>query len=178
MIRRPPRSTLFPYTTLFRSRIADGLEQAEADLPGGKRVAAADAIVVGPSHREARDGDGRRLFECHGPLLRGGAHPNAAQQGAPKRTAHKSSELWVARALNQPRPFGGGGVGLNDGEGGSGKTDGYIGTCSGIAIAGDAGNGAGTATESARSALPVIWPQKHGASLGAPVWPGCGWCKA
>src|SRR5256886_7581769 len=24
MIRRPPRSTLFPYTTLFRSRIADG----------------------------------------------------------------------------------------------------------------------------------------------------------
>src|SRR5256885_9657876 len=29
MIRRPPRSTLFPYTTLFRSRIAD---------PPGKRV--------------------------------------------------------------------------------------------------------------------------------------------
>src|SRR3712207_8199188 len=24
MIRRPPRSTLFPYTTLFRSRTADG----------------------------------------------------------------------------------------------------------------------------------------------------------
>src|SRR2546430_6911780 len=24
MIRRPPRSTLFPYTTLFRSRIVDG----------------------------------------------------------------------------------------------------------------------------------------------------------
>src|SRR2546422_4799465 len=178
MIRRPPRSTLFPYTTLFRSRIADGLEQAEADLPGGKRVAAADAIVVGPSDREARDGDGRRLFECHGPLLRGGAHPYAAQQGAPKRTAHRSSELWVARALSQPRPFGGGGVGLNDGEGGSGKADGYIGTCSGIAIAGDVGNGAGTATERARSALPVIWPQKHGPSFGAPVWPGCGSCKA
>src|SRR2546430_5665183 len=27
MIRRPPRSTLFPYTTLFRSRIDDLLEQ-------------------------------------------------------------------------------------------------------------------------------------------------------
>src|SRR5256885_12443561 len=26
MIRRPPRSTLFPYTTLFRSRIIDGKE--------------------------------------------------------------------------------------------------------------------------------------------------------
>src|SRR3712207_8338495 len=25
MIRRPPRSTLFPYTTLFRSRKSDGL---------------------------------------------------------------------------------------------------------------------------------------------------------
>src|SRR2546430_8333582 len=25
MIRRPPRSTLFPYTTLFRSRISAGL---------------------------------------------------------------------------------------------------------------------------------------------------------
>src|SRR2546430_11312240 len=50
-------------------------------------------------------------------------------------------------------------------------------SCSGIAIAGDAGNGAGTATERARSALPVIWPQKHGPSFGAPVWPGCDWCK-
>src|SRR2546427_7900315 len=26
MIRRPPRSTLFPYTTLFRSRLQRGLE--------------------------------------------------------------------------------------------------------------------------------------------------------
>src|SRR2546427_9253996 len=25
MIRRPPRSTLFPYTTLFRSRASDGM---------------------------------------------------------------------------------------------------------------------------------------------------------
>src|SRR3989475_7306656 len=32
MIRRPPRSTLFPYTTLFRSRRA----QVEADAPGGQ----------------------------------------------------------------------------------------------------------------------------------------------
>src|SRR5256886_6126013 len=77
-----------------------------------------------------------------------------------------------------PISFGGGGVGLNDGEGGSGKTGGYIGTCPGSAIAGDAGKGAGTATERARSALPVIWPQKHGPSFGAPVWPGCDWCKA
>src|SRR3712207_8915155 len=32
MIRRPPRSTLFPYTTLFRSR-AVGVHRVEQDLP-------------------------------------------------------------------------------------------------------------------------------------------------
>src|SRR3712207_8266879 len=34
MIRRPPRSTLFPYTTLFRSGPVDGLEDGglEADV--------------------------------------------------------------------------------------------------------------------------------------------------
>src|SRR5256885_12818268 len=35
MIRRPPRSTLFPYTTLFRSRTpATPLPQAAARQPG------------------------------------------------------------------------------------------------------------------------------------------------
>src|SRR5256885_9914900 len=29
MIRRPPRSTLFPYTTLFRSRVVRGEEQRD-----------------------------------------------------------------------------------------------------------------------------------------------------
>src|SRR5688572_32578140 len=32
MIRPPPRSTLFPYTTLFRSREADELHPVELDL--------------------------------------------------------------------------------------------------------------------------------------------------
>src|SRR5437773_6580220 len=32
MIRRPPRSTLFPYTTLFRSRDVDGLGELEAEI--------------------------------------------------------------------------------------------------------------------------------------------------
>src|SRR5258708_11159905 len=34
MIRRPPRSTLFPYTTLFRSRVARTL----ADLDGAGKI--------------------------------------------------------------------------------------------------------------------------------------------
>src|SRR3712207_7421744 len=39
MIRRPPRSTLFPYTTLFRSQtLSNGLkllDEATSDLPQG-----------------------------------------------------------------------------------------------------------------------------------------------
>src|SRR2546423_8629456 len=31
MIRRPPRSTLFPYTTLFRSRLGGGVGQADGE---------------------------------------------------------------------------------------------------------------------------------------------------
>src|SRR3712207_7770611 len=33
MIRRPPRSTLFPYTTLFRSRHLPGVPVAGSELP-------------------------------------------------------------------------------------------------------------------------------------------------
>src|SRR5256885_12077473 len=36
MIRRPPRSTLFPYTTLFRSR-SQSLHDQPANGPGGNR---------------------------------------------------------------------------------------------------------------------------------------------
>src|SRR5436853_7924134 len=45
MIRRPPRSTLFPYTTLFRSEALQGVElrQAQAVVdPGGVAVAVLD----------------------------------------------------------------------------------------------------------------------------------------
>src|SRR2546422_9008930 len=40
MIRRPPRSTLFPYTTLFRSRVDHHhrLSDVEAEGLGGARV--------------------------------------------------------------------------------------------------------------------------------------------
>src|SRR2546422_7708552 len=37
MIRRPPRSTLFPYTTLFRS-VHDGHDRMESAGPGGARA--------------------------------------------------------------------------------------------------------------------------------------------
>src|SRR3712207_7553295 len=34
MIRRPPRSTLFPYTTLFRSAVNDGLARCRLSSAG------------------------------------------------------------------------------------------------------------------------------------------------
>src|SRR4051794_41285960 len=53
MIRRPPRSTLFPYTTLFRSlRLADELAARvvdhAADLADGAREARARLLDLGP----------------------------------------------------------------------------------------------------------------------------------
>src|SRR2546430_4291697 len=44
MIRRPPRSTLFPYTTLFRSQYwdADGPNVASAATIGGIQIRNAD----------------------------------------------------------------------------------------------------------------------------------------
>src|SRR2546430_13580550 len=39
MIRRPPRSTLFPYTTLFRSPITDGRPITGEDVDGAAKVA-------------------------------------------------------------------------------------------------------------------------------------------
>src|SRR3712207_8366614 len=41
MIRRPPRSTLFPYTTLFRSRDAGVEPRPRLPLRGRERAAAA-----------------------------------------------------------------------------------------------------------------------------------------
>src|SRR2546427_8351041 len=48
MIRRPPRSTLFPYTTLFRSGIA-------APRPRGPQGSARIAPPAGAARRSRRD---------------------------------------------------------------------------------------------------------------------------
>src|SRR2546430_15280321 len=43
MIRRPPRSTLFPYTTLFRSRVSCALERGDPDQGVGRRAGSSSA---------------------------------------------------------------------------------------------------------------------------------------
>src|SRR3712207_6892967 len=56
MIRRPPRSTLFPYTTLFRS-----------DLARDDEAAAAEPVLSAVAEGSARRRDGRRVEETgHG----------------------------------------------------------------------------------------------------------------
>src|SRR3712207_7222132 len=62
MIRRPPRSTLFPYTTLFRSDAPDPGHRVEADveLVGDDVVAAGDhqPDVERQGHRAERRAHG------------------------------------------------------------------------------------------------------------------------
>src|SRR5260221_14686896 len=53
MIRRPPRSTLFPYTTLFRSTIASAKLRHPIWLPPGKSILTGEMsfqIVVSAFH--------------------------------------------------------------------------------------------------------------------------------
>src|SRR3712207_9127292 len=74
MIRRPPRSTLFPYTTLFRSL----LPRLEPDLPRGDRRAPAQGALPGlrleddrlPLLRVATVSPGRRARADRGGLRR------------------------------------------------------------------------------------------------------------
>src|SRR3712207_8779096 len=79
MIRRPPRSTLFPYTTLFRSvaahvaLLADGDERrdADADAPGPLEQGDPQRARLGqqaerPGHdRAAEIGRSTRLNSSH-----------------------------------------------------------------------------------------------------------------
>src|SRR5256885_16306814 len=71
MIRRPPRSTLFPYTTLFRSHpdgggLADGPAAGGEHRPdgarGARRGARRDAIAA---HELLRDRKSTRLNSSH-----------------------------------------------------------------------------------------------------------------
>src|SRR3712207_6888774 len=48
MIRRPPRSTLFPYTTLFRSYLFNVLMLLSVFVIGTKRLGAQRWIDLGP----------------------------------------------------------------------------------------------------------------------------------
>src|SRR3712207_9592949 len=88
MIRRPPRSTLFPYTTLFRSKRRDAgtavlLVSAELD----EILALADRVAVLYRGRVAAVMDrADATREGLGLLMAGGEHAaSAAREGGPPR---------------------------------------------------------------------------------------------
>src|SRR5256885_15879098 len=77
MIRRPPRSTLFPYTTLFRSLHRKAVQESE-DLRDGV-------------HREPHDGDDTKMTVAD-------PRPEAADQDR-KSTRLNSSHLVISYAV-------------------------------------------------------------------------------
>src|SRR2546422_6003216 len=78
MIRRPPRSTLFPYTTLFRSRPVEGRANRHAAQPADEDDAVLHAGVLDVAvpelrvraqpvlRREQQDRKSTRLNSSHG----------------------------------------------------------------------------------------------------------------
>src|SRR2546422_10037842 len=81
MIRRPPRSTLFPYTTLFRSR--------RRRQPPGRGGSARGAQPPGARRASAGDGEARGEVGEGGGGLRG-SREQGAGSGAGVRCAHNS----------------------------------------------------------------------------------------
>src|SRR3712207_8079654 len=70
MIRRPPRSTLFPYTTLFRSEDR-GVGVVEQDRPHRREapeVVFVGGVVAVPGHHVERRGRDRRRPQRAAPL--------------------------------------------------------------------------------------------------------------
>src|SRR2546425_8753958 len=99
MIRRPPRSTLFPYTTLFRSdrRRVDATPGARGRrVPGAARALHAPAQQGPPLHAAAR-ARGRR------PRGTGG---RPAPPATARRRAGPAGGFWAAPGFPPPRGRG------------------------------------------------------------------------
>src|SRR3989441_4938743 len=89
MIRRPPRSTLFPYTTLFRSALegarpelvieevrAAGLAgRGGADFPTAVKGAACRAATGAPKYLVVNGEEGEPGIFKDRPLMEGDPHP-------------------------------------------------------------------------------------------------------
>src|SRR6266478_4904703 len=105
MIRRPPRSTLFPYTTLFRSRGQGGLARRHRALHAG-RAAAPRGPRIGQLGRAAgaglRQGLHPGILRLPRRLTRRGARGVPGNLGR-AREARARSERRAQRAVVPPR---------------------------------------------------------------------------
>src|SRR2546422_2046542 len=89
MIRRPPRSTLFPYTTLFRSEMRNTLDLAGVAL--AKELSHLP-VVVDPSHATGR----RSLVPA---AARAALDCAAQSRGDRKSTRLNSSHGYISYAV-------------------------------------------------------------------------------
>src|SRR3712207_7733794 len=89
MIRRPPRSTLFPYTTLFRSLAAGYITVPGSATPGGHVARACSSVPAGA----VGDRPGRRR------LLRGAAGGRGGRRSEEHTSELQSRQYLVCRLL-------------------------------------------------------------------------------
>src|SRR2546430_7429614 len=82
MIRRPPRSTLFPYTTLFRSYAGSGPVPA----PVFKNVSIRDAVDIGVGLNYGGDRKSTRLNSSHSQISYAVFCLKKKKRGKPLRT--------------------------------------------------------------------------------------------
>src|SRR5258708_32367297 len=94
MIRRPPRSTLFPYTTLFRSSPVAGAEDTLARMPNFNSTGV-------PPHISRRAFAERLALAAAAPLLLGEFSPLAAEPApqAPQAPQQLTEPSALAKTL-------------------------------------------------------------------------------
>src|SRR3989442_10520130 len=96
MIRRPPRSTLFPYTTLFRSAVERLREEIEALVTQAYQQDAAEEAALGSRRGDelpaelARRED--RLVKIEAAMQRLEAHAKVEAEAARQRRAEAEAE--------------------------------------------------------------------------------------
>src|SRR3712207_2778844 len=94
MIRRPPRSTLFPYTTLFRSEGVAGGAGLDGQRAAGRRAAGGEGVPATTGHRGGvvvGVDAGLHVASSGGLCRSGGRTPAAGRSFRPRRGARPTS---------------------------------------------------------------------------------------
>src|SRR5687768_17775872 len=98
MIRRPPRSTLFPYTTLFRSRPT--YVACRFACRGDERVRLTVAMACGPNRSEEHTSELQSRLHLVCRLLLEKKKKKKTRLSRLDRTSCSTSRLWIVL----PRP--------------------------------------------------------------------------
>src|SRR3712207_9260215 len=94
MIRRPPRSTLFPYTTLFRSNSSERISE-RSDVAAGEAFIRVRPVPARP--RQAPTSARRRARLAHPEGVRDAARARAAEREDGREGRPRSEERRVGK---------------------------------------------------------------------------------